>query len=108
MTRKWKRIAMEVYKPFAMRAGFITSDFSDESAVALFEFESFGTGSILQNNGFAQGKRLVDITVAMWIEDMYSHGLDTPPMLFASELYSDPNLPNWWLDKVIPMDRRAA
>lgn len=37
----------------------------------------------------------MDITIAMWREDI-QQGL-----LTKFELYEDPNLPDWWLDRVL-------
>lgn len=92
-TRNWRRLADEIYRPFAERAGLGTYDFSPEAAESLFIFESTGRGSVDTNNGYAQGKRLADITVAMWIEDLYPQGTERPPTIFPWELYEDPNYP---------------
>lgn len=104
ISKNWRRIADEVYRPFAERAGFEGMDFSEEAAFALYERETYGRGTVGNGNGFAEGKRLVDITVAMWMEDLYPTAV-YPPILFPWELYEDPNLPDWWLDRVIPADR---
>lgn len=103
-TKNWQRLASEIYRPFAEGAGLSDYDFSEVAATALFERETFGKGAVAVSNGYAQGKRLVDITVAMWMEDLYPTAT-LPPLLFPWELYEDPGLPNWWLDKVIPADR---
>ena len=74
-------------------------DFSDKAKEEAYLFESRGIGvkddSIFNQeniNGFLYGKRMMDITVKMWKEDI-PQGL-----LFLSELYSD--FPHWWLDKI--------
>ena len=46
-------------------------------------------------NGYFVGKRWVDLTVSMWKEDIEKR------LLFKSELYDDPTLPNWFLNKVL-------
>jgi hypothetical protein len=70
-------------------------DFSEEALYALYENETFGTGVVAQNNGYAHGKKWMGVAVAQWREDMYRS-------LWPVELYSDPDLPDWWLDKVLP------
>ncbi len=46
-------------------------------------------------NGYAIGKRWMEVTVRMWREDI-SKGL-----LFTWELYEDGRFPHWWLDEVL-------
>lgn len=69
-------------------------DWSDASLLELYEYESTGKGSVNPKNGFAHGKKIMDITVANWKEDMFV-------TLFPNELYEDDRIPNWWLDKVL-------
>jgi len=69
-------------------------DWSDKALTQLYVYESLGKGSIEANNGFALGKKMIDVALAQWKEDMYI-------TLFPFELYEDPNLPDWWLDKVL-------
>ena len=59
----------------------------------MYKSESTGRIKTSPDNGFAYGKRNLNVTVAMWNEDIYI-------FLYPHELYSDPNLPNWWLDKI--------
>ncbi len=66
--------------------------------VELFNSESYGT-PVSDNNGYALGKKWMNVTIAMWIEDI-NKGL-----LFKCELYEDENLPHWWLDSIFKMDR---
>jgi hypothetical protein len=68
-------------------------DFSDDALYDLYIYESTGKGRVLANNGFANGKKWMDVAVAQWREDMWT-------ILHPTELYDDPNLPHWWLDKV--------
>lgn len=69
-------------------------DFSDESMLQLYLSESYGDVKCDPSNGYYHGKKWLNVNVTMWKEDM-ERGL-----LFKCELYDDPNLPNWWLDKV--------
>ncbi len=73
---------------------YIDLDLSEDALYELYLFESTGQGSIKPNNGYAVGKKLMDVAVAMWKEDMYR-------TLMPYELYDDPDLPDWWLDKVL-------
>ena len=68
-------------------------DFTDEAKVELFNHESYGT-PLTPHNGYALGKKWLNVQVAMWFEDM-ANGL-----LFKHELYEDPLFPHWWLDSV--------
>lgn len=70
-------------------------DYSEESMLELFLSESYGDVTCKSNNGFYVGKKQLNLTVSMWKEDL-DKGL-----LFKSELYADPNLPDHWLDKVL-------
>jgi len=70
------------------------SNYSEESMLELYISESYGDVDCEPNNGYYIGKRMLNITVAMWKEDI-SKGL-----LFKCELYDDPNLPDWWLHKI--------
>lgn len=68
-------------------------DFSDEMLIELFNGETHGT-PIASNNGFAHGKKWLNLCVTMWKEDI-EKGL-----LFKCELYADPKFPHWWLDSI--------
>ena len=90
-TRKFKRMA-EVYKVFC--SDWIDClDFSDQALKELFIAESLG-GQVASNNGYAEGKKFLNVNVSMWKEDIEKGNL------FIHELYCDDKLPNWWLDKV--------
>lgn len=98
-SKRWLKTA-EVYKHFSRAAtetGFVC-DFSEQAALEMFVFESQGKGRVARDNGFAIGKKWLDVTLASWLDDLNA----SPPMLRAFELYGDPEIPNWWLDKVIP------
>lgn len=82
----------ELYRIFAKDWEHLM-DFSDEMLIELYNGESFGT-PVSSNNGFALGKKWLNVNVAMWKEDI-EKGL-----FRASELYNDPKYPHWWLDQV--------
>ena len=83
----------EVYKYFSRDYEKIL-DYSDESMLQLYYSESYGD-QCNPLNGFFVGKRLLNVTLAMWKEDI-ERGL-----LRKIELYNDPDIPDWWLDKVL-------
>jgi hypothetical protein len=68
-------------------------DLSDEAKVELFNHESLGF-PISPNNGYALGKKWLNVQVTMWFEDI-EKGL-----FWSSELYEDPKYPHWWLDSI--------
>jgi hypothetical protein len=68
-------------------------DFSDTMLLQLYNHESYG-GPIDQKNGFAHGKKWLNLNVTMWKEDIALGNL------FVWELYDDPKFPHWWLDSV--------
>lgn len=82
----------ELYKMFANDWKHVL-DFSDEAMIELFNAESYGT-SVSNNNGYAHGKKWLNLNVSMWKEDI-ELGL-----LRVHELYEDPKFPHWWLDRV--------
>jgi hypothetical protein len=69
-------------------------DFSDDMLFEMYLHESRGEGSISSKNGFYQGKKWMNVTIAMWHEDLGR-------TLFRCELYEEPEYPHWWLDKVL-------
>ncbi len=69
-------------------------DFSDDSLIELFNSESYGT-RVSPTNGFFVGKKMLNVTVKMWTEDLKSG------ILFKKELYEDGTFPHWWLDSVL-------
>ena len=83
----------EVYKHFSKDWKHCL-DYSEESMLELYYSESYGD-ECSYDNGFYIGKKYLNLTVAMWKEDI-SKGY-----LFKNELYEDYNLPDWWLDKVL-------
>ena len=85
-------------------------DYSDKAAEAMYVAESCGGGSGAdvdsqhlrylmtgeRVNGYAVGKRWMDVTVAGWFDEMERFGWG----LVLTQLYRDPELPRWFLDKV--------
>lgn len=69
-------------------------EFSDEALVELYNFESYGGSHPKQNNGFMHGKKMLNLNVSMWKEDLALGNL------FKFELYEDPKFPHWWLDSI--------
>jgi len=105
ITDRWRKQS-EVYKIF-VKDKENKLDFSEKAAQAMFDFESSGTGQIeidcfsTSNNGYAVGKKWLNVFVSMWKEDI-ENGL-----LFKSELYEDPVFANvhWWLDEIMEKER---
>lgn len=73
-------------------------DYSEEAEIEMFLHESTGS-AISQSNGFYWCKRNLDVTLAMWYEDIVKGEL------IKFELLADKRFPQkWlesWLDKVI-------
>lgn len=89
-TAKWRRMA-DMYKRFA--AGHQGADFGEEAALTMFLHESTGTPlPDPKSNGYALGKKWMDVTVAMWKEDILLGNL------FAFELIDD--YPDWFLERI--------
>lgn len=76
-------------------------DYSDEAALEMYLFESRGVGNLRlglfnSQNGYANGKHWLNVTVAMWLEDIAAG------LLFKHELYVEfEKSYHWWLDKVL-------
>jgi len=83
-----------IYKRFAK--DWPNADFGDKAACAMFEYESRGTPipQTETTNGFALGKKWMDITVSMWNEDIKNK------QLFVFELIKD-GYPIWFLNRVL-------
>ena len=92
VSRKFKRMC-EIYRVFA-KDWEHCSTWTDDDLIKLYNHESFGE-PLNPGNGFALGKKWLNVTVAMWLEDIE---LGT---LFKHELYEDGKFPHWWLDKVL-------
>ena len=82
----------DIYRRFA--ADYPNADFSESAAWAMYLHES--TGAPLpdaRTNGYALGKKWMDVTVAGWKEEIASMGL------LVSELQDD-GWPDWFLARV--------
>jgi len=84
----------EVYKYFSRSWSHIC-DYDEESMMEMFVYETFGEGRPNNTNGYFLGKKWMDVSVEMWKEDIEQR------LLTKFELYDDPEIPNWWLDKVL-------
>jgi hypothetical protein len=92
-TKNWWKMA-DIYRRFAK--DWPNVDFSEEAANAMFAYESRGI-PLPQNtktNGFVLGKKWMDVTIEMWLEDIKNE------LLFAHELLDD-GYPEWFLYKVL-------
>lgn len=85
-----------MHRRFATEDGL---DFSEEAAEQMYAFETTGRGDLQfglfsdrRPNGFAAGKRWMDVTAAMWRQDIRD-GLP-----WRSEL--EESYPAWFLDRV--------
>jgi hypothetical protein len=83
----------EIYRTFADDWKHIL-DFSNDMLLELYNYESYG-GCVSPLNGFAVGKKYLNLHVTGWKEEI-AQGL-----LFKHELYEDPKFPHWWLDSVL-------
>lgn len=89
--KKWWRMA-EMYKRFA--AGYESADFSEAAALAMYLHES--TGAPLpdpRTNGYALGKKWMDVTVSGWKEEIPQMGLLVGELRAAG-------YPDWFLRRI--------
>ena len=84
----------EVYKMFGHPEDFKCLDFSDEALIELYNYESYGGKPCSSKNGFMHGKKMLNLNVEMWREDIKAGNL------FKFELYEDSMFPHWWLDSI--------
>lgn len=91
VSNKFKRMC-ELYRTFSKDWEHLYI-FNDDMIVELYNHESYGT-FVSNNNGFALGKKWLNVNVSMWLEDI-ERGL-----LFKQELYNDGKFPHWWLDNI--------
>ena len=101
ISREYRAMAC-MYRRFA-RAAYSDCDFSKQALMDAYEFESRGRGRLAggvfenTNNGYPIGKKLVNISVAMWKEDIEAPGY--PKVLTRHELSTW--YPRWFLRKII-------
>jgi len=85
----------EIYQRFGKQSeltGFIC-DYSEEAAKEMFLRESQGKGTVKSDNGYALGKKWMDVTITLWKEDI-REGLLT-------RIELEDEFPLWFLDKVL-------
>lgn len=89
-----------MYKHFGRE--FLALNWSEKALRDMFEHETYGLPSAteMRANGYFEGKRVLDITVAMWNQDLTAHDRGEPRVLFSWELYAE--YPRWFIEKVIP------
>jgi hypothetical protein len=92
ISKKFKRMS-ELYKVFSSDWKDCL-DYSDESLLELYNYESYGGEKPKSNNGYSHGKKWLNLHVEMWKEDIESG------LLFKKELYEDEKFPHWWLDSI--------
>ena len=92
ISERYRRMA-EVYRVFA-RGWEHVLDFSERALEEMNEHESRG-GGVSDKNGYAVGKRYLNVQVAAWREDIQGG------LLTKHELYADERFPRWWLDSVL-------
>jgi len=98
VSRKWSRMA-QLYRRFAGESQ--DADFSDAALLSMYAHESQGTPLLdALTNGYTHGKKWMDVTVAMWKEDIRQGTLR------VVELQTD-GYPDWFLVKVgvLPLTR---
>jgi hypothetical protein len=89
ISKRWFEMA-EMYRRFA--GDYEHAYFGENSAIEMYRYETFGDPINSKWNGFAIGKKWMDVTLAMWREDI------AKGMLFISELQAD--YPEWFLRRV--------
>ena len=91
ISARWRRMA-DLYRRFAV--DYKQADFSESAALAMYLHESTGAAAPdLKTNGYAIGKKWLDVTVAGWREEIPALGL------LVSELQAD-GWPDWFLARV--------
>ena len=91
ISERYRRMAA-VYAMFA-RSWADCVDLSEDALREMHAHESRG-GTVSPENGYALGKRWLNLHVTTWRRDI-ADGL-----LRVSELYDDPLFPHWWLDSI--------
>lgn len=102
ISKNWRKMA-KIYKIFA-KDWIEICDFSEKSALEMYEYETLGKGNIAKGifpnpksgkyNGYAVGKRWMDIMIKLWKE---AHDEGLFPL---RDLYKDKKYPHWWLDRI--------
>ena len=92
--KKFKKM-IPLYEMFAKEFASADIDFSDKAKEAMYLYETYGEGFVDERNGYFLGKKILNLQVTSWKEDM-KNGL-----LYFEELYNDPNYPHWRLNSVL-------
>lgn len=111
MSRRWLKM-LEIYKLFIPEDSINKVDLSECAKEELYTFESTGKGKINDGgdifgitekvNGYALGKRWLNVTVAMWKEQLKKY-----PYL-VEHYYNDPQFPHWWLDQIFKKESKPV
>lgn len=90
-SKKWREMSL-IYARFAK--DWPLADFSEDAAAALFLAETHGTKlpETKTPNGFALGKKWMDVTLKMWREDI-------PARLLTAQELRDDGFPEWFLKR---------
>ncbi len=94
-TKKFEKMC-EIYLIFSKDEYSDCASFTDQDKLELFYAETFGD-KCSEKNGYAIGKKWMDVNIAMWIED------NRKGELYVPELYGN-KFPSWWLNKVLNRD----
>ncbi len=84
-----------LYEMFAKEFASNNIDFSDKAKEDMYRYETYGEGFVDERNGYFLGKKILNLQVTSWKEDM-RNGL-----LYFFELYEDKKYPHWWLNSVL-------
>jgi hypothetical protein len=122
MSWRFKRM-LPIYKLFA-EPWSSTCDFSEESALVLYDYESKGKGDLSidiynkTHNGYMVGKKWLNVQVSAWIEDLsififkdgYREPVKNPHYEgwynVLKRLYTDTKFPHWWLNEIFDKWRK--
>lgn len=103
MTKKFR----EMCKIYEIFASDWDCDFSDEAMQEMYEFESFGRGTLSisgfntsekRPNGFAVGKKWLNVQVTAWLVEKNQDSNFW--RIIQPELYADKRYPHWWLNRI--------
>jgi hypothetical protein len=102
MNEEWNARFAPLYKRFVPDRDNSMYDWSDDALLAAYRYETRGEGDLATTifsggkiNGYAHGKKLMDITISGWRE-MIEEGL-----FCKAELYDEMPDMKEWLDRVL-------
>lgn len=93
-SKKFNKMA-ELYRLFAKEFSNMDVDFSNKAKEDMYNYETFGIGYVNERNGYFLGKKILNLQITSWKEDMQSG------TLYFWELYEDNKYPHWWLNSVL-------